>query len=31
VLHGLASEAEERGEEDVAGILEAVAVVAGEF
>lgn len=30
VLHGLAAEAEERGEEDVAGILEAVAVVAGE-
>lgn len=31
VLHGLAAEAEGRGEEDVAGILEAVAVVAGEF
>ena len=30
VLHGLAAEAEERGDEDVAGILEAVAVVAGE-
>ena len=28
VLHGLAAEAEARGEEDVAGILEAVAVVA---
>jgi hypothetical protein len=28
VLHGLAAEAEERGEHDVAGILEAVAVVA---
>jgi hypothetical protein len=31
VLQGLAAEAEERGEEDVAGILEAVAVVAGEY
>ena len=30
VLEGLAAEAEEHGEEDVAGILEAVAVVAGE-
>ena len=30
VLHGLAAEAEKRGDEDVAGILEAVAVVAGE-
>ena len=30
VLEGLATEAEERGDEDVAGILEAVAVVAGE-
>ena len=29
VLEGLAAEAEERGEDDVAGILEAVAVVAG--
>ena len=28
VLEGLAAEAEERGEHDVAGILEAVAVVA---
>jgi len=30
VLEGLASEAETRGEQDVAGILEAVAVVAGD-
>ena len=29
VLHGLAAEAEQRGDEDVAGMLEAVAVVAG--
>jgi len=31
VLHGLATEAEDRGDEDVAGILEAVAVVAGDY
>ena len=30
VLEGLAAEAEDRGDDDVAGILEAVAVVAGE-
>ena len=30
VLEGLAAEAEEQGDEEVAGILEAVAVVAGE-
>ena len=30
VLEGLAAEAEERGEHDVAGILEAVAVVAAD-
>ncbi len=30
VLHGLATEAEQRGDEDVAGILEAVAVVASD-
>ena len=30
VLEGLAAEAEDHGDEDVAGILEAVAVVAGE-
>jgi hypothetical protein len=30
VLEGLAAEAESRGEDDVAGILEAVAVVAAE-
>jgi hypothetical protein len=30
VMHGLATEAEARGDEDVAGILEAVAVVAGD-